>query len=687
MSLESFYGGKQGVSSVIKASFKFVNTNDQAYIDATSKGIISENQAKLLTMDECFKDPNYTDVWYGELCIIDTGNRNNPNNGKLYRRVLKQSDNRIAGTNDTTYAEYIGQISGPAGGMPYFDLGSLDDQRKKAVGVIPTLEGEENLNNATWEYAYTDKTTGLTTHMIPTAPNNEEEAWEQIKVLESSDGASIQMVPGIIKPENSDDEPIYHDTLRYTWCNVRRNIEGKESDSWVYLGFEIPYTVYDIKAVPESSACEEAYIEDNSDPDHPFYKEYEFHIPRGTRGIGPEEIFIVGEQNNRFLPEGAHLYTVDAITYDQESDTYTVNTNSQAENVGPSYWVGKWCIYNPKDGFTNTIDTDVFYIYLGSYQDVRNITLAEDGSLSFGYSDGSSIPMANKIKWINSIDLKTNLNDSDYGNLSITYNTNEIDTFDLPLIKNIEYNSGGDITAEYAGLAEQTIGNINSLKQFWIDPRGHLLGLYDSTDYRPDDNQQPQSQGLYNEVIMNPNNKYSTAQTWVKGRTTEAEDNKIAENDMSHWWHDLGIVREITGVKIAAMYNSETALSPTVILERLENIYHNGQIFINGVDRSGSFIIGKVDEGNGTEKFGAFFYDYGSSEWKYLGDWNGDSNIYFENGNNILPTLNSRNVSVHFIDSPSIGVANNSFTVDSNMLEMLGNLPWDNSSQMGGNEE
>jgi hypothetical protein len=31
MALESFYGGKQGVSPVIKARYKYINENDPAY--------------------------------------------------------------------------------------------------------------------------------------------------------------------------------------------------------------------------------------------------------------------------------------------------------------------------------------------------------------------------------------------------------------------------------------------------------------------------------------------------------------------------------------------------------------------------------------------------------------------------------------------------------------------------------
>ena len=93
-------------------------------------------------MDECLKDVNYTNVWYGELCIIDTDSKYNPNNGKLYRRTLKQVDNKNVKTEDTAYAEYIGQIVGPMGGVSKFVFGSVDDARKMAVGELPTYPSD-----------------------------------------------------------------------------------------------------------------------------------------------------------------------------------------------------------------------------------------------------------------------------------------------------------------------------------------------------------------------------------------------------------------------------------------------------------------------------------------------------------------------------------------------------------------
>lgn len=90
MALESFYGGKPGISPVIRNSFKFISTSDPAYNDKLNQtfnmsnlspkeqailktidenlNIESANVAwtdtllKPFTMDECFKDPEYKDV-------------------------------------------------------------------------------------------------------------------------------------------------------------------------------------------------------------------------------------------------------------------------------------------------------------------------------------------------------------------------------------------------------------------------------------------------------------------------------------------------------------------------------------------------------------------------------------------------------------------------------------------------
>lgn len=472
MALESFYGGKQGISPVIKAKFKYINEDDLAYQErfnhtteltkeeaiwlndsisnasysaGTSITWTTETLAPF-TMDECLKDINYTDVWYGELCIIDTDNKMNPNNGKIYRRTLKQTDNKFANTDDTLYAEYIGQIVGPSGGIPNFDFGSLDNERKKAVGQLPTYDSEESpLDNSNWDYTYKN-TEGKITSVTPNTYTDIAISEAGTPTLLNSNTANIQMVPG----KNGSN---YNDTIKYTWCNVQRKVDGKNNDAWIYLGFEIPYIVYDVTGTEENYTYNGNIFIDTSDTqdgnkEHPFSKRYEFHIPRGTRGIGPEKIYTINpkETNPKSTPNP--LYDFDAIQYDQKNDTYSVDANKiKNVNTTDSYWVAMWSLYNPK-----TEEVDTIYQYLGSYKDVRDVELNNNGTLTFTYSDNDTKSFNKKIKWIQSINIDTGIDSNNYGQMIIEYNNEDADfTKILPFIKSLKYtDSTGKLQTTYA---------------------------------------------------------------------------------------------------------------------------------------------------------------------------------------------------------------------------------------------
>ena len=105
--MDSFYGGKQGISFVIKARFESIPQ-----------------------MLEDLREPTYKDVWYGEYCIIDTPNKFDPDNGKVFRRTLNTAGDPYSG-----YAEYVGQIVGPAGGVPKIILSNIDAVETKHDSV------------------------------------------------------------------------------------------------------------------------------------------------------------------------------------------------------------------------------------------------------------------------------------------------------------------------------------------------------------------------------------------------------------------------------------------------------------------------------------------------------------------------------------------------------------------------
>lgn len=460
MALESFYGGKPGVSPVIKARFKYIDTNDAAYTTAISNGK-TPDELKPFTMSKCFADLSYKDVWYDELCIIDTDNKFNPNNGKIYRRTLEP--------NNGLHAEYLGQIVGPSGGAAKISIGSIDNAKAEAVKDVK----EEN------QYVYIDSNQEQNTN--PPADAN-----AIATLTTSTTGNNITMVPG--KEPNSN---TYHNEIRYTWCNVRRNGNNSLEDVWLYLGFEIPYTSWDVQTQTiDYWDNRTSLITDGFTTEHPFYHNLTFYIPRGTRGIGPEEIFLVGKENGKQLnidneedeeKEYTPLYSFDVIDY--TNDVYSIkpsngtqyyeNTHPSFENDDPlkpntweqlsskTYWVAKYILYNPKLGSANNVPkyyNDSVYIYLGDYKDIKSVNLKPDGTLDFNWSSGETSTLGQKIKWITNITtdfqrketvIKENGEEeeqdhSGYGNMTIEYNTSIVEnpntytTVTVPLIKDIE---------------------------------------------------------------------------------------------------------------------------------------------------------------------------------------------------------------------------------------------------------
>ena len=98
MAYESFYGGRQGASFVIVKQY-----------DAIADMIAEFSQGGA-TVDQ---------VNYGEYVIIDTENKNDPDNGKVYRRGMDY-------INEMGGAEYIGQIVGPEGQIRDLEVGNYN---------------------------------------------------------------------------------------------------------------------------------------------------------------------------------------------------------------------------------------------------------------------------------------------------------------------------------------------------------------------------------------------------------------------------------------------------------------------------------------------------------------------------------------------------------------------------------
>lgn len=674
MALESFYGGKPGISPVIRNSFKFIDKKDPAYIAKLNNPIIvnklspkekallkiddtsltdlvwDANTLKPFTMDECFADPTYRDVWYSELCIIDTENKMNPNNGKIFRRTLQRTKTAI-GAGDTIYAEYIGQIVGPSGGVPNIFFGSIDSAREKAAGLAKTLEtdGEITKDNpldvSGWDYSYptikkdnnnNDIVEISTANITTFTPNTRSDDDQHIAILDSKNSGSIQLVPG------KDSENKYKDDIRYTWCNVRRTLtNGGQEDAWIYLGFEIPYTVFDLTAEEKNYTYNGPIFTQTQigtdNKEHPFYQNLHFYIPRGARGIGPEELFIVGKDGKQ-KPE--KLYNFDAISYNKEKDIYSIPANTPTINPNEStYWVAKWKLYNPK-----TENAQEVYQYIGAYKDVSEINIDTNLKNSNGTDNNN------------------------YGKVTVKYSDGKIEEIvTLPLIKNAEYDpTDGLITFEHAGNHSVTTTNaISYISKMQILDDGTIQYKF-NTDKETDDW----------ENITDFNNNPVKIKDIIEAKIATSENlsefNLISNPVEGHLyvryrpepnkWIDLGLVNINSTLGIVVQDTLKTDNEPKETISdwlnklKTENkeinddtntavISTTGKITVNGINKTGGFVAVTDNTDSNNPITYIVYYDPYTKKWINGGTLGGDINsdytsgIYVQDENNqIIPT-------------------------------------------------
>lgn len=214
----SFYGGRQGASFVLKESFLTIND-----------------------MIVNFKQGNaYKTVGFDEYVLINTENKNNPDNVKVYRRGYDYN-------NDMGGALYIGQIVGPAGLAPHLQITTIED-----INELAEKEG--------FEYRKGSGSYGSETNLVPGKYDEN----------------------GTIK---------YNDEIKWAYCSVR---DENSHESTAYIGFQIPYIIMEYS----SSSVSPYYNRDSEnanfnnlnlaeridDKEHPFYEKWHLSIPKGIKG-------------------------------------------------------------------------------------------------------------------------------------------------------------------------------------------------------------------------------------------------------------------------------------------------------------------------------------------------------------------------------------------------------------------
>ena len=391
------------------------------------------------------KGPNYTAVHYDEHVMINTVNKNDPDNGKIYRRGY-DFNNSLGG------AEFVGTIVGPAGRAPMVEMSTISEIKRKSV-----------------QQGYEDRFSS-----------------GSYKV----NGGNL--VPGKTGTEEYNDE--------ITWaCYSIRNSNGE--DSTAYVGFTFPYLVIDYTTESVSPYRNGAYqdnvnVERTDDESHPFYEKWNLKIPRGIKGNCAQNFRVITassqvepytgkpddiNNNRQILVYDYYNYEtyengdpktlflgdynmIDNITINDEG-TITIDYSHDNDSVWTKKlkWV-KSVTLNTETGlltivYNHTTDASGNPTTYTTYLDwIDSVNVADDGTVTFGHTHEADTVFSKKIKWVTGVTINNN------GTVTFKWNNGTADTIFNNIIKwisSVNLAADGTLTVGYNnGVADSVFSKV-----------------------------------------------------------------------------------------------------------------------------------------------------------------------------------------------------------------------------------
>lgn len=547
MEYNSFYGGRRGASFVIVKKYRTIkppaedNEGFNKVIridmgleeDAEITSTIRQQWLSEHCMVTCFQQGgDYQVANYDEYVIIDAYNKNDIDNGKIFRRGYDY-------TNDMGGAIYIGQIVGPAGMAPHTQLDNYD-----AVQDMTTEDGLVIPNDGT---TITDESL-----------NQYRKTSNSLNVQNNDDPESGDLIPGQYYDESGVEQ--FNDTIDYIACSIR---DFESHESTVHIGFKIPYlvNVYTAETVspyyhrsdlePEGLTGDEKWekwdelsetlhgegttdfnnlelIKRTDDLAHPFFSKWNISIPKGIKGetLNHFRVTTVEAEN------GQDIVLQD---YEGKEDDSTTDETKKRQILVYDY-------YN----YDRDPSGDPVALYLGDYNMIDNFSIDEYGTVIIDYSHDDRDTYKNLFKWVKEIRLneETGLFEIEY-NYDKTRDGEDLakeDTYYstyLRYLKNVVIDEDGTIHLEYTYGEEQTFTRyLKTVKTITLDAEtGHFEVIY---------NQDTDSQGQPT--------KYETDLRWVKS-VDVLEDGTI-NLDYTHG-DDVSYEKYLKSIKTVSL-NSET---------------------------------------------------------------------------------------------------------------------------------
>lgn len=637
---DSFYGGKQGFSFVIV-----------------------ENYPSIEEMVTNFKlGANYTVVHYDEYVLINTENKNDPDNGKIFRRGYNYI-NELGG------AIYIGTIVGPAGKAPMLELTTIEGVNEK--------HAEEGFSERRTEGSY--------------------------KITDES------IVPG------KEEDGSFNDEIKWACCSIRN---PNNEDCTAYIGFQIPYLVIDFSAESVSpyynrSNETDSFINQNlsertDDKTHPYFEKWHFNIPKGIKGDTLKNFRVIeatddiedypaqsDDVSNRRQVLVYDYYNYDKIEQGDKTTIYLGDYNMiedvSVDNEGTirvQYthnddliytkmlkWIKSVTLNKNNGHFTveynhSTDKEGEPTIYETDLDWVNKILLSEDGTVTIGYSTGKTEDLEEKIKWIENIQMRVD------GTIDITYNdgTHEIFDKDVQWIVSVTLTSEGVFTVKYNNGADDYTTNLVWVKDVEIQDNGTIIIHFNNgtntthTNYLqvikkseiqtnlPDDEEGTGDQKLhitYNtgkeEIIGKPinyimetaisdNYHYIVRYSDPAKRAAIKQSGKNFTYDGKDDWYDLGSIKDESGILIGLNLSKKDNPSLSTVSNTINYLNATYPQGLTDLLLKGKIVCVGDDDNN--KLFYAFDYSKTGSVykgWFYVGSLTSDMSSFLMIANELDP--------------------------------------------------
>lgn len=400
MEYNSFYGGRQGRSFVIKKNFATVQ---QMCTNFALGG-------------------DYTQVKYDQYVLINTINKNNPDNGKLFRRGYDYNGGRqlityvdsnngpIQQSIDSGGAIYIGTIVGPSGSAPLIEMTTYQQAAQKAAAQ-----------------GYSERRSY------------------------GSYSSPLNLVPGKVNDER------YNDSIDWYCVSF---VDSNSTESIAYIGFTIPYPVIDFSTTAISPYKNGSYTDTSiatreDDGTHPFYEKWNISIPRGIKGDAFKNFRIIDTLNEN-----------DVVLDWNTSQIYSGFTDDL--NNGRSILVYDYYNYDEKE------NPEKKTYFIGDYNVITDFSLLNDGTLTITFSHNDTVSYNRLLKWV------TNVSLSEDGTFTIAFNNGDPNyTTNLTWITNISVDELGVITRTYNNNTFDRLTNIiRWIKQISLLENGKFTVSY-----------------------------------------------------------------------------------------------------------------------------------------------------------------------------------------------------------------